>query len=113
MALSEKGQRVLARATELIGMRENWIKGSAFRDKDGDKYGSYCAVGAVHKAAAECGYSQLGRVFGPVEREVVLVLDWTANGSIVDLNDHPNTTHEEIKQAFCKTLKQELSNGAE
>ena len=112
MALSEKGQRVLARATELIGMRENWIKGSAFRDKDGDKYGSYCAVGAVHKAAAECGYSQLGRVFDSVEHEVTVALDRTTMG-IVGFNDRERTTHEEIKQAFCTTLKRELSNGAE
>ena len=109
MALSSNAQRVLLRATKLIGNKDCWIKGDSFRAKDGNMMGSYCAMGALYRASIE---APIEEGFTKSYYEAAAAVMRTLNNrkpcfTIPGFNDAEDTTHDDIKDLFCETVKRE------
>lgn len=106
-------QRILVRATELIGIKENWIKGSGFSN---DKLDRYCALGAIRKAAlieaglpvSQYSFSGMSDATSSAIRDVDTIVRSQLTKAIHTYNDYPATTHEDIKAVFCRAVKKEL-----
>lgn len=104
-------QMILLRATELINVKENWIKGVGYARKGDDPCGRYCALGALDKAYRElCGNESL-LLYTEVYKAVLKHLPPGYVG-IESYNDASTTTHDDIKELFCRTLHDELGEGA-
>lgn len=119
--LSERQRRILIRATELIGIKGSWIKGSLYgtSNRGGLNTDKYCALGAINRAAFEeenkiypthAELSVAGALdFGHVTRAVAAQIPGQCKHNIIPVyNDNPKTTHAEIKDIFCKAVKAEL-----
>ena len=114
MAISKEAQNVLVRAAELIGIKENWIQGQGFNTKDGDRHGSYCAMGALHRAAVELGYACYGASSNASNEAIEAVVRKLNKlcpeaTSIPQFNDHI-ADHAAIKALFCETVKAEVTD---
>ena len=119
-------QRILVRASELVSNPSAWIKRSCFGQKvskDGmmADLEKYCALGAIYRASSELTGSPIN-VDGAFHRQpwyvaACPVIDKVAqqiepHGSVHEVhrfNDRPSTTHEQVKDIFCKAVKEELN----
>lgn len=113
--LSKTAQRLLLRAAKLIGQEHRWIKGqyikSTHREED-----RFCAIGAVMTAAREMGIERYSSEYMSAFTEVNDAL--CKNGrisragfeTIPAFNDHHDTTYADVKQLFCDTVKQEVTD---
>ena len=116
-------QRVLVRATELIKVKENWIKRKAFERVGDDPFAKYCSLGALNKATYDTLHMSMkpgGR--SPRENECVSEL---YDKSVIAFerhvgltctstwNDSPERKHEEVVHAFCTAVKKELGDGTD
>lgn len=112
-------QRILARATELISIKENWIKGAMFNAA----HDKYCALGAIVLATKEITGSttSCSNAFwytDPVVAPVIKRLGCGKSDGIESrthnlhrFNDNRDTQHKDVKNLFCKALKKELEDG--
>ena len=65
------------------------------------KVGAVCSIGAVSYAACELGLSPYGEEYN----EVVELLNEADDGDIVDFNDTPGRTKNEVKEVFGKAVE--------
>lgn len=112
MALSKVAQDVLARATTLIGQKSRWIKGhDVVLGADGNI--NYCALGAIQLASKELvptsGLDRLQIIDAVVSAVRTSLKNRYGRGSIPAFNDDFCTTHDQVKQIFCDTVKRETT----
>lgn len=116
--MSEYNQvtQLLIEARKLIDSPDKWAKGAYARSAKGratlvlsKKAVCYCSEGALHKVDSFEPLKQFG--FLPVSAAAFSLLTASCpnNTNIVDYNDHPNTTHEEIMLVWDKAIEKSKS----
>lgn len=104
---------VLKKARELISDEKAWTKGWFAKDERGrDVYADdpgavcFCAMGAIDRAAEECG--------GVDDVPALNMLVRALGGTAIDLfNDAPERTHAEVLAAFDKAIASSEAGGGE
>ena len=107
--LNKKAQEVLLRATQLISDRTRWIKGAGFRSGMEGLMHNYCALGALVRASRELSAEEYDR--NQVEsalRKTLYGLNYHRGISVDSYNDNEATTHADVKNLFCETVKREV-----
>ena len=104
---------VLVRARDLIAKPENWTQGVHARDKTDSKEDAFsldackwCAIGALQRAYIETS-GDLSE-FPPMNATYDAAYDTlteTAGKDLETWNDHQDTTHEKVMQAFDEAIK--------
>ena len=117
MALSKDAQNLLVEATRLIGIPGVWIQGKLTGDKEQT---TYCALGAICKAAELKGPITVNTYLEPTIHEVVRAVSKTiqdidlashvAAAQIALFNDKSTTTQADVREIFCKTVKREVTD---
>lgn len=92
--------RLLEKAEDLIFDPANWMKGG--NDPSDRKW---CAVGALHHVAAFEDVMKI-RI---IEAEMFYLLPDDFD-NVVEFNDHPDTTHEDILSLYDETIQVILDN---
>lgn len=131
-------QRILIRATELIKVKDAWIRDDFFGYTHDPEHGyvtgtnndKYCALGAIYRAASEVtGYSLnhdesysdarwkvaaapvIKRVALTIDPECGVVSEAGASEVVFTYNDEDAENQEAVVNVFCTALKEELGDG--
>jgi hypothetical protein len=101
---AQKPSTVLKKARKLLSERSAWTHGYLARDRYGSPVNphhesaiSWCCFGAIDKCRGE--HVRLNEI------ERIFRLAAKARDGIVEFNDNPNRTHEQIIVAFDKAIK--------
>ena len=110
--MNKLAKDVLLRATQLIADKTRWIRYTGFRIGPSGPTHFYCALGAIELARMELGaHAHTGNVVVDALRQTLRRKGH--NRGVAAYNDDDSTTHKDVKEAFCETVKRECCGDTE
>ena len=101
--MTKSTRQILEEAKALISEQERWGKGEWYRD------GCMCIEGALAKASDIEPYEVrnddpiVELILKSIPEDFAGGFDWRFN-TLVNFNDHPDTTHEDVMKLFERAI---------
>lgn len=100
-------KQILTKARELLTLPEAWLKCKWEEYDDFGQPVAWCLMGAISRAANLINPTEKYELYGVTRAHLCSVVGYPNDGGrLIDFNNDPNKTHEQVLELLDKAVKE-------